>query len=1517
MWDVREKRIKRVRVICLFFFIFSLNAYAEVQTTLNLTTPDLVIGNSDNFSSSQATGPAGTNSGTFLHSYAGILKYTQTAGTGRFASFNGAIRYGIEFDTFQIFQSFLTNKYFTIVSTNSSCPGSDQTYAWMMVRLRTPDTFVGAMNGTSTNLYIGGTMSYDHTNSTFTGIDYFNLPGPTLTGSPTYGWTGKSGATCSSGNYLGQSTGSSSFDPYAQIFMGSKAFAMITNLGSPEVIVGVPQTNLTNGNMSALGDYVFTGMYTSFDTRTSQTQKNIYLAPDSNGTTFTLKEATSLTDPFTNASLGTLTCTSLNSPTTGFCSGTLALDGVGGTGKAICAVYPDSTENMLMCTAQLPSDTTRFVTIIAKTVKQAVLQVVLPNLAAEVTNANDSTTVTVTLKNLSSRAITSLGNPSNGALQLAAPWSNTNAFGGGNGTCGTSLKAYSTCTFDVTYNPSSVGANSRVLRVAYDNGVTTVNGTSTLLGAAGLTSIDVTGSASFSAGSPQAFTATATFSDASTQNITSVATWSSNHTSIATVSSTGSVTGLKGGAVTISATFGTIDGTKNVVSSPFSWIGGGGNANWNNGANWAGGSAPTTNDVAIFDNSCSGADCNVTVNADIDVKGIDIKSTYTGTITQASTKTITVGSSNWSQAGGTFAGGDSGINVNGFFSLTGGTFTSTSGTLYVGYGSTGDDVDLFTLGSGATFTHNSGTLWIGGYYNNGGTETFVLGQTLELYNLTIATYYTTVILPAGKTINIRGDLQQGYTSGNRNSTINGPGTWNLYGNLIITNEAGGGTATVNWVGTGNKTYTYVGGMWGGGANLKINKSSGTVTPADGTTDLVIGKFELAQGSFTAPSGTLKVAIWVGHEGGNTTTFTLASGTTFTHNSGTLQMSTGFHDGGNDTFSLGDDTLELHHFTVDGYGDNVSLPTGKTINIRGNYTQGVNAALSGPGTYNLYGNLIGGGNWFGGDAVINWISTGNKTYTTNGGLFPNLKLNKSSGTVTPSAGGMTMWVKSLELVQGSFTAPETLGIGTSMGSGGGNYNALTIASGATFTHNSGTLVLSASHWWGGTQAIITLGDSSLDLNNLTVSGSGNVASLAANKTINIYGNFTLGTNGAGLNGPGMFNIYGNCTITAGSYDSSSAPISFLGTGNQMWTGGGQMPKGNVTVNKASGTVTLASNITLNSSGQDFTLTSGTVDLDGFTLAVDDVFTIGASGTLVLSDGDYTYGSLVNNGTVLSVSPFTWTGGGANANWNTGGNWYGGAAPGSSDVAKFNALCTQCNATINADIDVKGFLLSSDYTGTITQAATKTITVGTSGWSQAAGTFNGSNADMTITGQFMVTGGTFNATSGTFTYPTTAAGYISTDTTTQGSWDGVYGSDGYWIEGVASALPGYATVDFSGASTYTWDGATSNTKALQIPSSSDRIAACWYSGGSYTFTVTFSDTNMHQMSLYFLDWDAYGPRTGTVKITDADTNETLVAAKNVTSFTDGKYFIYNVRGHIKVTVANTNSNMTMSGIFFDAP
>ena len=165
---------------------------------------------------------------------------------------------------------------------------------------------------------------------------------------------------------------------------------------------------------------------------------------------------------------------------------------------------------------------------------------------------------------------------------------------------------------------------------------------------------------------------------------------------------------------------------------------------------------------------------------------------------------------------------------------------------------------------------------------------------------------------------------------------------------------------------------------------------------------------------------------------------------------------------------------------------------------------------------------------------------------------------------------------------------------------------------------------------------------------------------------------------------------------------------------------------------------------------------------------------------------------------------------------------------------------------------------------------------------------------------------------------AAAFIKADTTTSGTWRGVYGADGYNVIGDAAAIPAYVTARPAGNAFWIWASSTSDTRALPKASNSfDRIAACWYAWSSFTIDLAFNDSKTHQVALYLLDFDIYGGgRTEREDVLDGHGN--LLDTRSVSSFVNGQYLVWNLSGHVVLRITNTNpsGNAAVSGLFFGA-
>jgi hypothetical protein len=180
----------------------------------------------------------------------------------------------------------------------------------------------------------------------------------------------------------------------------------------------------------------------------------------------------------------------------------------------------------------------------------------------------------------------------------------------------------------------------------------------------------------------------------------------------------------------------------------------------------------------------------------------------------------------------------------------------------------------------------------------------------------------------------------------------------------------------------------------------------------------------------------------------------------------------------------------------------------------------------------------------------------------------------------------------------------------------------------------------------------------------------------------------------------------------------------------------------------------------------------------------------------------------------------------------------------------------------------------------------------------------------------------------------AAFINLDTTTRGTWSGVYGSQGYLLAPndathPYSQIPGYAAVSVSAAATTVWADSTNDNRALKRPAGANgnnRLAACWYSGSAFTVDIGVTDGQAHRIAFYFLDWDSSGSPNGRVERVDAQdatTGATLDSrmlgqpegdANPADRFNGGKYLVWNVRGHARFTITNLNSTAVLSGLFF---
>ncbi len=423
------------------------------------------------------------------------------------------------------------------------------------------------------------------------------------------------------------------------------------------------------------------------------------------------------------------------------------------------------------------------------------------------------------------------------------------------------------------------------------------------------------------------------------------------------------------------------------------WDGGGATNNWSEAANWSTDTLPLNTDIVIFDGTSTK---DVTFDTALTrTAATTINTGYTGTLSAGSTNLTFTGA--FSQSGGTFNGGSGTLDFNGNFTLSGGTFTQSSNLNLFSSSS-------FNLSATSVFNHNNGTFVIDGTFNFAGTAT-----SISLHNLRIAANHNfgtitpianeTLELVSGNTSGGTSDAKKNvviatnYTgvtnvsiSGNETRTITLPITAQMprltvnapnvtlepsstSGTLTFTNAVFNlQSGTFNANGTNlifNSTYTQSGGTFNGGSGNMTFNSGGTLT--------------LTGGTFNATSGTLTYNPF----GSNITT-----DATFNPNGGTFVVNAPTNFNGNAT------SMNFHNLTTlanFGMGSRI-------FNVAG--TLNLSTSTGGNGTIQAAGDVVIGSGFTGGGGLIQFVGTGNQTYTNNGGVNPAgiWTLNKTGGTV---------------------------------------------------------------------------------------------------------------------------------------------------------------------------------------------------------------------------------------------------------------------------------------------------------------------------------------------------------------------------------------------------------------------------------------------------------------------------------------------------------------------------------------
>jgi len=160
-----------------------------------------------------------------------------------------------------------------------------------------------------------------------------------------------------------------------------------------------------------------------------------------------------------------------------------------------------------------------------------------------------------------------------------------------------------------------------------------------------------------------------------------------------------------------------------------------------------------------------------------------------------------------------------------------------------------------------------------------------------------------------------------------------------------------------------------------------------------------------------------------------------------------------------------------------------------------------------------------------------------------------------------------------------------------------------------------------------------------------------------------------------------------------------------------------------------------------------------------------------------------------------------------------------------------------------------------------------------------------------------------------------GFVKVDEKTSGSWRGVYGAEGMAIANEKAILPAYAQVRLPGDSSVWLKSVPSDKRALQKSNNPvDRVASSWYSFSGFDIDIAFSDTRVHQVALYMVDWDS-DTRKQKIQVMDVATSNVL-DDREVSTFTGGQYVVWNLSGHVVIKITRVaGANAVVSGLFLN--
>jgi len=632
------------------------------------------------------------------------------------------------------------------------------------------------------------------------------------------------------------------------------------------------------------------------------------------------------------------------------------------------------------------------------------------------------------------------------------------------------------------------------------------------------------------------------------------------------------------------------------------WNNGSADGKWSTDANWSATHKPAAGEDIIFD-ATSTAACSIDEDT-ASLATFSVNAGYTGVITNAASCDVTTTSDITISSGTTTSRTDCVWTCGGDFLKNGGTLTNWVMVLVVGKNgasiSFNSPTGLYglTTNDNTTITTSAVTVYAGGYTNAAGKTLTITGILFTQYELGVTKFNNPGIISGTGTLrfySVNTDRILG-TIGTVNCAVQMKNDINAVKSISFTLSANTVFGSTLDIFSDHATYTVS--LLAGTSNYQLQVAGTTTLGARGVMTQGTGTWTFSGG--LTQSGTS--SVFTQGDGGT------VNCTTYTQTAGTLTKTTGtYADKFNITtgFSTTGATVTAYKICLSFAGITTYSSDNQKSWIGFDVTSGTCTWNSGVGTTTI------AYNWNISLGAVLSIGSGKTLYA----LDRAGTTTTNAGTIS-GAGTFRLYIDGSSLATFSWTVGTTtcnVIIGGGTGQGGLNFivkyvgntsfgSAVTIqgdgVNTVTLTPNTttdtmtitGLLTLAAT-------GVVTQGTGLWTLNGgVTINGTSAVYNMSAGGAISCA-NLTL-TTGTFVEAAAVITSSGNVDLSGGTLTNSTASIAMTGASKTL-----KFPAGNYTIANLTitGSITLASNVTVNTLYTSTGMTSFSISTYTFTTA----------------------------------------------------------------------------------------------------------------------------------------------------------------------------------------------------------------------------------------------------------------------------------------------------------------------------